>query len=779
MSNISQDAWSSEEDDETAVPGVKNIVKSNTSLPGVPSGMELRGEPFLDRRTGRYMQRIAVKPPPPTCSPLDEGSYSAAHPRLQILQPDQRNVEVAREDSMPVVQKRPAEVSTFDQVQEQRTRAAVAATESILLTAERSQPTKLRERPVDLSMLRVIPTPAPTQGPAVTPVPLIGTHEHERAPVQPIISRHKVWQLGKEEHSLATDLSVPQIGARPFAVDQPNMAKFYDPPNSSDSTVQSFPGALAVPENLQIVSASNLFGSESKLGGKDSQGVVVWNGQSSVVNTIAPMDRKHLSGSGDKSTLNEAIHGYTSISSGASSQGAHRETSHHSGKEGQASTILPRADISWAAGQARSLTEQPVQQDEYRYGMYSNPTMPMSAPAGAPQRTNEFQRDQRTVPHGIPTSVVVPPDFNSRMGKRLPRRGQTIRFQMGIPTQNSALDSGLGAVVPEQESSLQQMATRPVTSLGATNSSNVQIPSALVKDWETRTPESHTTYSAMNTDTIALSASTATQRENTGQAQISHSSLTISSATMPPSAVKQWDSCDQAADDTVTVLGRGAGINGLTLMNRPLDKPIGNGTTTAYPMGRMGNIMAINSKQTECESKHQDSQVNRLLGTAAGFEGFDTRSGDEQRDKSLSSSQYLSSWSNAPGLPVAFNNTHANLPMESSRHTNKFATGTMAPSLPTAGHVHQKQPTDATRESTKPVGHVWGAGQIHTQRERIRTTPAEHGNQWLPTDRARTRELWRESRPSSEDDTPAVLASSRDFSATDRSIRETRLFTKF
>ena len=103
----------------------------------------------------------------------------------------------------------------------------------------------------------------------------------------------------------------------------------------------------------------------------------------------------------------------------------------------------------------------------------------------------------------------------------------------------------------------------------------------------------------------------------------------------------------------------------------------------------------------------------------------------------------------------------------------------MVPSYTTAGHVHQKQQTDPTKESTKPVGHVWTAGQIHTQRERIEKAPAEHGTRWEPTDRPRAREIWRESRPNTENGTEGLFAQARDINTADKSIRETRLFTKF
>jgi hypothetical protein len=237
MSKLSfQEYWSDE--DTEKVEQIRDAVQharsgADSVQNKLRAGMMLDGEPTLDRRTGKYMQRVIAIPVPPTRDRTFAPDPSlSSNPRLHLLQPDLRFLEQNRSDSDagPLREKEP---TSFDMLQEQRVRKKVEIEESISLIGDRTISSQVPDAPIDISSLRILPAVHETQGVAKTLEPIFGTDEH-LTHVQPLRSRHVHWNDSVEDRGRVVDDSVAQIGANHghSATLRPNVAALN---NSSDS----------------------------------------------------------------------------------------------------------------------------------------------------------------------------------------------------------------------------------------------------------------------------------------------------------------------------------------------------------------------------------------------------------------------------------------------------------------------------------------------------------------------------------------------------------------
>ena len=213
MSKLSfQEYWSSDEDTEK-VDAVQHAHSGADSVQHkMRAGMMLDGEPTLDRRTGKYMQRVIAIPVPPTRDRTFAPDPSlSSNPRLHLLQPDLRFLEQNRSDSDagPLREKEP---TSFDMSQEQRVRKKVEIVESISLIGDRTISSQVPDAPIDISSLRILPAVQETQGASKTLEPIFGTDEH-LTHVQPLRSRHVHWNDSVVDRGRVVDDSVAQIGA--------------------------------------------------------------------------------------------------------------------------------------------------------------------------------------------------------------------------------------------------------------------------------------------------------------------------------------------------------------------------------------------------------------------------------------------------------------------------------------------------------------------------------------------------------------------------------------
>jgi len=216
MSKLSfQECWSSDEEDDhrdEAQPARSDTMQC--SPPIIRAGMMLEGEPMLDPRTGKYRQRVVAIPVGPSHA-LKAGldPSLAAHPRLNLLQPDSRYLNQKRSDSEHVGPFRMREPTSFDMAQEQRVLTEEKIVDGMSLIGDRAYASTVPDKPLDMTRIRMLPAVHATQEAGKTLEPIIGTDEHLTHQQEAMRDRHVCWNDREEDRGRVVDGSVALIAS--------------------------------------------------------------------------------------------------------------------------------------------------------------------------------------------------------------------------------------------------------------------------------------------------------------------------------------------------------------------------------------------------------------------------------------------------------------------------------------------------------------------------------------------------------------------------------------